>query len=198
MRRCFNPAAFSAGTHSRERQLSMLIRPPSAAGAEPPDESSYRLITGNILNSDGELLCRLVRNVLTLNPGDCSKIVGDHIGYEIRDSAGNMVFKVETRFTQPQGMATESYVTTLGGTFYDKAGSVAFKAHEGEHEHLEANAKIALGFTGAGFGFVQGFSDREMDVARIAIANAGSDSSGRDRIHPRSGTGPGRQGGDRR
>ena len=62
--------------------------------AEPSEESSYPLLTGNIIDSEGNLLCRLVRNVLTLNPGDCSKLLGDAIGYEIHDAAGQFVFPV--------------------------------------------------------------------------------------------------------
>lgn len=67
-------------------------------GAEPFDESNYPLLTGNILDSDGKVLCRLVRNMLVVNPGHCSKILGDHIGYEIHDGNGNLIFKVATRF----------------------------------------------------------------------------------------------------
>jgi hypothetical protein len=48
-------------------------------GAEPEDESNYPLLTGNILDSDGNVLFRLVRNVLGINPGHCSKIFGDHV-----------------------------------------------------------------------------------------------------------------------
>jgi hypothetical protein len=71
-------------------------------GAEPPDESSYPLLTGNVLDSEGQLLFRLVRNVLTINPGNCSKIIGDQIGYEIHDSAGALIFRVSSKFEQPR------------------------------------------------------------------------------------------------
>ena len=37
------PAAFSAGAHSRERKLSMLIRPPSAAGNRMPSRRGSSL-----------------------------------------------------------------------------------------------------------------------------------------------------------
>jgi hypothetical protein len=145
-------------------------------GAEPPDESSYPLLTGNILDSEGNHLFRLVRNVLTINPGHCSKIVGDHIGYEIHDSAGNLVFKVETRFEQPQGHPEECFVTTLSGTFFDMAGKIAFRAHEGgPDEHLEANSKMAVGLDAAGgFGIVQGMSETERQVAKVALMTGGS------------------------
>ena len=46
-------------------------------GVEPEQESNYPLLTGNILDSEGNVLFRLVRNVLMLNPGHCSKILGD-------------------------------------------------------------------------------------------------------------------------
>jgi hypothetical protein len=142
-------------------------------GSEPADESTYPLLTGTILDSEGNRLFTLVRNVQTINPGDCSKIVGDHLGYEIHDSAGEMVFKVETRFEQVEGLEEPGYVTTLAGTFYDRSGARAFIAREGESEQLEANAKLAIGFAG-GFGLVQGMSDHDMEVARVALASGGS------------------------
>jgi hypothetical protein len=37
-------------------------------GAEPADESSYPLLTANVLDSEGQLLFRLVRNVITFQP----------------------------------------------------------------------------------------------------------------------------------
>lgn len=67
-------------------------------GAEPEEESSYPLLTGNILDSEGKVLFRLVRNVLFLNPGHCSRILGDHVGYEIHDSSGVPILKVRTLF----------------------------------------------------------------------------------------------------
>ena len=142
-------------------------------GAEPPDESSYPLLTGTLLDSEGNVLFRLIRNSLTINPGHCSKIVGDHVGYEIHDSAGELVFKVETRFTQPQGFDEECWVTTLAGTFYDRLGNVVFRAHSGEEEHLEAHGKGAFGFSG-GFGIVMGLTEPEVEVARVALMTQGS------------------------
>lgn len=143
-------------------------------GAEPPDESIYPLLTGNVLDSEGQPLFKLVRNVLTINPGQCSKIVSDHVGYEIHDSAGNMVFKVETKFQKVAGMEDgEGFITTLRGTLYDKHGAVAFAAHGGDSEHLEANAKMALGFTGNSFAFSQGMGARDTEIARSALLSSG-------------------------
>src|SRR4051812_19105762 len=56
-------------------------------GAEPDEEAaSYPLLTGNFLDGQGNVLFRLVRNVLSINPGHCSKILSDRIGYEIHDA----------------------------------------------------------------------------------------------------------------
>jgi hypothetical protein len=116
-----------------------------------------------------------VRNVLTLNPGDCSKFLGDRIGYEIHDSAGKFILRVNTRFLEVQGVG-ESYVTTIDGQFFDKTGTIVFDAGSDEEgPRLIANTKLALGFAmGGGFGLVQGYAEEELEIARIALATGGT------------------------
>lgn len=143
-------------------------------GAEPIEESNYPLLTGNILDSEGKVLFRLVRNVLVLNPGHCSKILGDHVGYEIHDGDDKMIFKIRTLFEKLPGSEEEMFVTTLTGNFYNKKGELVFSANSGEKdERIETNAKCAFGFTG-GFGLVQGMSKEEIDFARIALSSRGA------------------------
>lgn len=143
-------------------------------GAEPIGESNYPLLTGNILDSEGKVLFRLVRNMLLINPGHCSKILGDHVGYEIHDGDDKMIFKIRTLFEKLPESEDEMFVTTLAGNFYNKKGELVFSANSGEQdEHIETNAKCAFGFTG-GFGLVQGLSREEIDFARIALSSRGA------------------------
>jgi hypothetical protein len=102
------------------------------AGAEPAGESNYPLLTGNLIGADGKVLCRLVKNVITVNPGSCSKVQGDYIGYEIRDQKGYTVCQVLTKFERLPGDATGCFVTTLTGSFHDKSGKVALLAAAGD------------------------------------------------------------------
>jgi hypothetical protein len=139
-------------------------------GAEPGQESSYPLITGNILDSDGQLLCRLVRNVLVLNPGDCSKILGDSIGYEIHDGRGELILRVRTTFEGVPGMVDECFLTTLDGRFYDKMGTLVLDASSGA---LVVASKCAIGYASGTFGLVQGYSGEELEIARIALDTGG-------------------------
>lgn len=143
-------------------------------GAEPEEESSYPLLTGNILDSEGNTLFRLVRNVLVLNPGHCSRIKGDHVGYEIHDSSDVPILKVRTVFERLPESDEKMFVTTLAGKFYNKKGELVFLANSGEQdERIEVNVKSAFGFA-RGLGFVQGMSKEEMDFARIVLSSRGN------------------------
>lgn len=143
-------------------------------GAEPPGESNYPLLTGNILDSEGNVLFRLVRNMLVINPGHCSKILGDHVGYEIHDGNGHLIFKVATRFEKLPSSNDECFVTTISANFFNKKGELVFKAHSGdENERIESSVKSAFGFSG-GFGLVQGLNSDEMNVARAMLSTGGA------------------------
>ncbi|MCG7945322.1 MAG: hypothetical protein N0C84_03200 [Candidatus Thiodiazotropha taylori] len=142
-------------------------------GAEPPGESNYPLLTGNILDSEGNILFRLVQNMLILNPGKCSKILSDHIGYEIHDGNGEFIFQVSTRFTKPPGSSDECFVTTITGNFFNKNGEMVFKAHSGDNEeYIESNVKSVFGFSG-GFGFVQAYENDELTLAKAMLGTGG-------------------------
>ena len=144
-------------------------------GAEPSDESSYPLITGNILDSEGKLLFRLVRNVLILNPGVCSKIQGDMLGYEIHDSAGNLVFKVRTVFEQNPALGENGYFTTISASFYDKNKNLVFRANSGDqNEMIEKSCPGAFGFNGAAFAFNAYSPGPHKDMAIEALRSGGA------------------------
>lgn len=143
-------------------------------GAEPPDESNYPLLTGNVLDSEGNILFRLVRNMLVINPGNCSKILSDHVGYEIQDGNGQMIFKVATEFRALPGENEDSFVTTISANFFNKSGDLVFKALSGGNdERIEASVNAAFGFSG-GFGLVQGFDEDAIQVARVMLGTGGA------------------------
>lgn len=143
-------------------------------GAESPDESNYPLLTGNILDSEGNLLFRLVRNMLVINPGHCSKILSNQIGYEIHDGNNKLIFKVATSFERLPNTDEECFVTTITANFYDKNGELVFKALSGdEDERIESNVKSVFGFSN-GFGIVQGLDENELNIAYTMLSSGGA------------------------
>jgi hypothetical protein len=141
-------------------------------GAPPFPDTHYPLITGNVLDSDGSLLFRLVRNQLIINPGNCSKISADLVGYEIYDSAKRLIFRVKTFFDEKK----EMFVTRMEGNFYDKNKNLVFKSTFGqdhpfdEDPYFECKTKALFGLGG----IAQGLSSSEMELARIAIQSNGA------------------------
>jgi hypothetical protein len=135
-------------------------------GAPATQVDDYPVLTGNFLDSEGNPLFRLVRNVLVVNPRNCSKMRGDHIGFEIQDGEGNSVFKVESLYENG------AYRTIITGTFYGKGGHEVARADKGE---LSWNGiqKMVMGFTGSGFGIVVNLDDQEIEVAKWCIASSG-------------------------
>jgi len=136
-------------------------------GIEPSDESCYPLISGNILDSEGNTLFRLVKNILGFNPGNCSKIVGDMLGYEIHDSAGKLIFKIETKFETHNNLNEDCFITKIKANFYNKKGELVFYANSGESdERIESNTNSVFGFSGGGFGIVQGYKPEDREFLR--------------------------------
>jgi len=144
-------------------------------GAEPEEESYYPLLTGNILAADGQVLFRLVRNVLRANPGRCLRVIGDRLGYEIHDRQGKVILKVQSTHEQLSESGDRLFVTTISGNFYNRKGELVFLANSGEaDEHLAGEVKCALGFKDGEFGHVRGLSDEEIGFARLALASRGA------------------------
>lgn len=146
-------------------------------GTEPPDDSSHPSVTGNVLNSEGKLLFRLIGNVLAINPGRCIKTLDLHGGYEIHDRNGVQLMKVTTRLETLPGFPKEGVVTTMSANFFDRSGVLVFKAHGGDgQERIEAKGKAAFGFDKV-FGYVQGYSEDELNIAKTMLASAGARNS---------------------
>ena len=137
--------------------------------AEPTEENGYPQITGNILDSEGNQLFFLVKNVLIVNPGKCSKVMGSHIGYEIHDTAGQPVIKVETKFDDE----SESYVTTIGAKLYNKSRELVFEAKLGtEKDETVSNCNLVMGFSNGNFGFSNASED-DLEMLRIVFSSNG-------------------------
>lgn len=142
-------------------------------GCEPGEESNYPLLTGNIFDSKGKFLCRVVRNALAVNPGNCTRHFSDHVGYEVRDAAGKAIFRVRTKAERLPGDKHDTWVTVLAGRFYDKRGEIAYFADGGQKgEQIADGAKRAFGFTGE-FGHVEGYGETEQKVLRVVIGSRG-------------------------
>src|SRR5437764_296851 len=108
----------------------------------------YPFVTGNFYDAEGNHLFRLVRNVLVVNPRNCSKIIGNHIGVEIHDGTGNRVFKMESQYHDDNN----HLFTTIEGTFFDRHGKVAATADSASGLTFPDSTKYAVGYTGTGFG----------------------------------------------
>jgi hypothetical protein len=147
-------------------------------GAEPDPDSNFPMLTGNFLNSEGELLFRIVRNVLELNPGMCSKAISDHLGYQIHDRDGATLFAVRTEWSMNRDAQhpDAKLETTISGNFYDKSGKVVFKADSGkEDERIDAETKLAFGFQPPiGLSHSWGLSDVECRVVAMALNGRGA------------------------
>jgi len=116
-------------------------------GVEPDVDSNFPMLTGNFLSCDGELLFKLTRNVITMNPGNCAKILGDHVGYEIHDSAGNKILGVRTVYSPGSWHPDSKLTTTLFANFYDKNKRLVFHANSGEEdERIETHTKQCFGY----------------------------------------------------
>lgn len=140
-------------------------------GVEPEQESNYPLLTGNVLDSEGDVLFRLVRNVLVINPGQCSKIHSDHIGYEIHDSAGKLVFKVETKFEFVAALERECFLTSISGKFYNKDKELICDAEQ--QGPLSAHCPHAIGYKGGTFASVCRMDEETLQFASLILATGG-------------------------
>jgi hypothetical protein len=142
-------------------------------GAEPGEESHYPFLTGNILDAEGNLLCCLVRNIVVLNPGNCSRIFGNHLGYDIHDRNANVILRVRTVFARLPGLEEETFVTTITANLYDREGRLALHANAGEEdEYIAAHVKCAFGFSGA-LDFAHGMNEQELQVLRAVFHSRG-------------------------
>ena len=89
------------------------------------------------------------------------KINSDRLGYEIHDSTGVRIFKVETRYSHPVDHPDSSLVTTLVANFYNQHKELVFAAKSGEpDERIEANCKFMFGYQNGVYGVANGLTAR--------------------------------------
>lgn len=158
--------AFAIGQIGDEKDFFLV-------GVEPEYETNYPLLTGNIFDSEGNLLCRIARNALVHNPGNCTKTFGDRVGFEIYDKKKNLVFKMQTRFESGLNQNEQMLVATITGNFYDRSGKVVFKANAGEAgEYVEPDAKVVFGFS-EGFGLIKNIKEEDIDFVSFVLATRG-------------------------
>jgi hypothetical protein len=143
------------------------------AGVPAQEFEGYPLLTGNFLDSEGNRLFRIVRNTFVFNPRDCSKIVGNHIGFEIHDGQGNPVIGVTSKFKEI-AKGRSQYFTSIWGTFYGKGGKPVVEINEKALTRF-GNPKLALGFNGAAFGLVtSSMSSLEQKIAAVCLNSGGT------------------------
>ncbi|CAN5454887.1 hypothetical protein BH09PLA1_BH09PLA1_24470 [soil metagenome] len=141
-------------------------------GAPPEVGSHLPLISGIFFDSSGQLLCRLERNVLASNPAGCEIVRGNHLGYDVRDAQGNLVLNVHTRWQMAPEIG-RSFVTTVTGRFYDRAGALIGQARGGAEDARSFGLPAAFGFTGAGLGMNVGFDERQIALVTVTMAAGG-------------------------
>jgi hypothetical protein len=141
------------------------------AAAEP--ETCYPLLTGNLLDSAGRLLCRLVRNVLTRNPANCQKVMGAGIGYEIRDALGRPILSVKSRLRQLLGLPQPIYVTSVTGNLYDRTGRLVFATATGEESGRPLD-ELKYGFGAHDqLRLTHGMTEQDQQAAQLILNNRG-------------------------
>jgi hypothetical protein len=136
-------------------------------GCPANDEDSYPILTGNFLDSEGNHLFRLVRNVLQVNARNCSKIIGNQIGFGIHDGVGKPMISVRTT-SQTMG-GRERLITEINGTFYGKNGSVMAAAHNGALI-INPGTKHLIGLP---VGYGAGYNEMESQVALACLTSGG-------------------------
>ncbi|NKF22614.1 hypothetical protein [Solimonas marina] len=143
-------------------------------GVEQPGETHEPMITANLLGADGKVLCRLVRNMITANPGQCRKVFDEQIGYEIHDRDGNTIFAVRTRRDANAGADDPAFVMVLSGRFHDRQGKqVAQLSLAGADEFIDETLPAAFGFDG-NFGLSRQLSEDAAVVARLMMMTRGA------------------------
>jgi hypothetical protein len=140
-------------------------------GTAAEEASGYPLLTGTLLGTDGGVLCRLSRNRLAHNTGGCTTHFGPGPGYEIRDAAGAVVLRVEAAHAE----GVNAFVTTLTGTFTDRAGRVVAMSDPADGLLAAEGVRFAAGWQGQAQGFAQvaEMTEQERLIAGIMVTSGG-------------------------
>lgn len=85
-----------------------LIGAPAESGMQQP------IISGVLCDGDGKMLCRIERNGLVVNPGNCEIVRTNQLGFKVRDAQGSIVLHVQSRRRDVPTVG-DSYVTTING-----------------------------------------------------------------------------------
>lgn len=141
-------------------------------GSEESENGFHAVITGNILDSSGQVAIRIVRNVVVYsrNPGG-GKLLRSHWGYDLLDGAGRVLFGVRTYEEVLPGLGDQSRnVIVVKGDFYDKSGRLVFRGNFGEvGEFVPDYVKATFGYRDNKFGAVQNMNQRDMDIAGVIM-----------------------------
>jgi len=135
-------------------------------GAPVLPDTNYPILSGNFLDFQGKQLFRMVRNVLVVNPGNCSIRRGNYIGFEVHDAQGQRVLKVESK------SKAKAYLTEVTGTFYGKNGKRVASA-DGRVVSPGTATKSGFGFGPRGLDITNGMSSKEIATARYCLASGG-------------------------
>src|SRR5579871_5739019 len=137
--------------------------------AAPMDPANpFPLMTANIIDERGELLCRIVRNVPVVNPRGCAVVRHSHGGFELCRADGGTVFSFAAT---PDRAGTRTY--SLSGEFFDRQKKPAVRADADGGS--EFNAPHVLGWSKPGrFGRSDGFDRRALEIARHMFASGGA------------------------
>lgn len=136
-------------------------------GSETSDEVPYPMLTANYLDSEGNILFRIVRNIFVINPHNCHKFIADLSGYEIQDSAGKLILKVTTKFDEKKG-----FITTIQSQGYNKKGELVFDANESS---MKISTKFAIGYDkqSGNIGEIDGYSEEDHGFIRSVLSSDG-------------------------
>jgi hypothetical protein len=165
--------AFAVGVVGADDDFFMIA-------ARPRPESNYPLISGNFLDAEGRVLCKLERNVFVANPGNCAKIFGERIGYEIRDANGSLLFRVSTQPEILPDQKHECWMTTIEGNFYDKNKNLVVESGGagagddgggGGGGFIETSVGCLMGFDGEVFGRDEHSTAERTNLAGISLLN---------------------------
>jgi hypothetical protein len=137
-------------------------------GAPIEEETLYPLISCNYLNNKGKTLFTLVRNVITDNPGNCKKVNLSGTGYEIANSKGETVLKIQINFND---IKIGKINVLIFGDFYNKNGELVFNSGELNKLHLDCG--FVLGISGNSFGYASGLTKLQDFIIKVFIGSRG-------------------------
>lgn len=111
--------------------LELGIRGITKYYLETKIEDEEFIISGILLDNNGEILCRLNDNFIESSEG-CNKEMTQY-GYRIKDNDGNIVFEIQVK---------NDFICHLRGIIYGESGEIIAQDREGEFIILKGPAII--------------------------------------------------------